>query len=445
MPPMSNHDASILVHGLRDYCKTGVMLVWQRQVIFLAALTLAAFYYNALFAFCVLLLISMSEFYDYWTFRRILRSRDRRPTAIRRNLRLLQVGTAFSASVIATYSIGLAAIDGPTTHFMSMFFLFAAGLFATMHNHQLVSIIVIRLSIYFAAFLFIPIKDILATGSEIDSLLWSQLFTSIFVVFFIVESARNYYRLYNIQISQMEALREEHAKTQDALKAKTAFVSTMSHELRTPLTSIKGAVELLSAEKLGQMPEPAKNTLAIARRNCTRLLKLINEILDIQKLESGSLNVYCRELNLHEVLSESIADNEAYASSFDVRLEYAQPDRHTRVWADSSRLQQVFTNILSNAAKFSYPGGKVEISVEPSDSSVRVHFRDEGIGLSEGDSDKVFDQFTQLDSTDTRRHDGSGLGMNISRQILTALGGSIWYSKNVGDGTTFSVELPAVT
>lgn len=138
MTQRSNHDVNILLHGLRDYCKTGVMLVWQRQVIFLAALGLAAFYYDPWFALIVLVSISVSEVYDFWTFKKILRSRDRRRVTIRSHLRLLQIGTSLSAIVIAGYSIGIAVIEGPTTHFMSLFFLFAAGLFATMHNHQLV-------------------------------------------------------------------------------------------------------------------------------------------------------------------------------------------------------------------------------------------------------------------------------------------------------------------
>jgi signal transduction histidine kinase len=326
---------------------------------------------------------------------------------------------------------------------MSLFFLFAAGLFATMHNHQLVSLIVIRLSIYFAAFAFIPVRDIVMTGAGIETDLWAQLFTSLFVVFFIVESARSYYRFYKIQINQIEALREEHAKTEEALRAKTEFVSTMSHELRTPLTSIKGAVDLLEAEKLGPLPDTAKSTLKIAQRNCARLLKLISEILDIQKLESGNFKISPQEIDLHEVILDSVLENETYSSQFGVSVQYERSDQTALIWADASRLQQVFSNVLSNAAKFSFPGGTVKVDVEHLDDAFRVHFRDEGIGLSEDDEDKVFDQFSQLDSSDTRRHDGTGLGMNISKQILEAHGGLIWYSKNEGDGTTFSVELPS--
>ncbi len=440
--PSADREVDKLVQNMRDYCQVGIDLVWQRQIIFAAALALAAYYYDVWLAVAVLLLISISEIYDFWVFRRILNWTGDDPQTARRFLHLLYFGTILSASVIVMYSIGLAVLQGPTTHFMSLFFLFAAALFAAMNNHQIVPILVIRLVLYGFAFLFIPIRDIVITDAALKSELWAQLFTSVFVLFFIIDSSRNYLRFYRTQLAQMDMLRAEHEKTRIAYNAKSEFVSTMSHELRTPLTSIKGAVDLVNSGQLGALPEKASGALEVAQRNCARLLGLINEILDLQRLESGNLSFAMQKTDLRQIVSDAVSDNQPYATKLGISILPTMPEQPVWVNADQARLHQVFTNILSNAAKFSPSGSAVRVFLQINSHKVRVCFRDEGVGLSEDDAVKVFDRFTQLDSSDTRKTGGSGLGMNISKHIMEAHEGLITYSKNVGDGTTFVVELP---
>lgn len=431
-----------LIQPLRDYCQVGIDLVWQRQIIFIAALVLAAFYYDLWLAISILILVALSEAYDFWVFRKILRWQGTDCATIRKFRWLLYFGTLLSSFNIAIYAIGIAVLQGPTTHFMSLFFLFAAALFAAMNNHQLKDVLIIRLFIYGATFLFIPIRDIVLTNAPLHSELWAQLFTSIFVLFFIIDSSRHYMRLYQTQVMQMNALQLEHSKAQIAYKAKSEFVSTMSHELRTPLTSIKGAVDLVNSGVLGALPEQVSNTLSVAQRNCTRLLTLINEILDLQSVESGRMKFEIETVNLIEVIEQALSDNQPYASRLDVDIAFSSPKAEVLIRSDRTRLHQVLTNILSNAAKFSPAGSTVDVSVELDGSNVKVLFRDQGIGLSEDDHDKVFDRFTQVDSSDTRQIGGTGLGMNISKRIMTALDGTISYVKNKDKGTTFIVRMP---
>ena len=441
---MSN-EHSLFARQIKDYCQVGVDLVWQRQIIFAAALALAAFYYDARLAVGILVCVVISEIYDGRVFRNALKWDGKSRAAEKKFMRQIHFGTVLSASIISFYAIGIAILQGHTTHFMPLFFLFAAALFAAMNNHQLKSVLTIRLLIYGATFLFIPIRDIVLTDAPLQSELWAQFFTSLFVLFFIIDSSRHYMQLYRTQVEQMRQLRIEHENSQMAYRAKTEFVSTMSHELRTPLTSIKGSVDLISSGVLGELPDQIKKTLSVAQRNCTRLLTLINEILDLQSVESGRVTFESERLDLTEAIAQSVADNEPLASGLKVEVAFTPPRKAVWINSDRTRLQQVFANILSNAAKFSPAGSVVDVSAEIGPDHVDVLFRDKGIGLSESDYDKVFDRFTQIDSSDTRQIGGTGLGMNISKRIMEALGGSIFYRKNPDCGTTFIVRLPLST
>ena len=442
---VDDNGTSLLIRQMQDYCQVGMDLVWQRQIIFAAALALAAYYYDVWLSFIILVLIAVSELYDFIVFRQILQWKGNDPATARKFLFRLCFGTAFSASVIIFYSIGIAVLQGPTTHFMSLFFLFAAALFAAMNNHHLMPVLLIRLALYGATFVLIPIRDIVITGASIESELWAQLFTSLFVLFFIIESSRIYLKFYRSKLAQMDLLRREHEETRRAYKAKSEFLSTMSHELRTPLTSIKGSVELANSGKLGEMPTQVSRVLDVAQRNCSRLLNLINEILDLQSVESGNIKFSRETVDIAEAITEAISDNQPFASKLGVVIKSDLPAHPIWVDADKLRLQQVFSNILSNAAKFSPAGTEVNVSLETGRDEVRILFADQGVGLSEDDHEKVFDRFSQIDASDTRKIGGTGLGMNISKRIIEALGGLITYTKNVGPGTTFIVELPVGT
>ncbi|WP_209599145.1 HAMP domain-containing sensor histidine kinase [Ruegeria sp. HKCCSP351] len=436
-----NSEVSPLMRQMIDYCQVGIDLTGQRLLIFAAALALAAYYYDDKFAGILLVLVIASELFDYWLFNKVTSQENTDHQAARRLLPWLYLSTLLSTSLIIAYSIGIAFIQGPTSHFMASFFLFAAALFAAMHSHYVLHVLVTRLLCFGVAFLFIPIRDIVITDAPIQSELWAHLFTSIFVLTFIVDSSLGYLRIYRQRSAQFDLLQEEHEKSKMAYKAKSEFISTMSHELRTPLTSIRGAVGLAQSGKLGELPEKVADVLDVANRNCIKLLKLVDEILDLQSVESGLMKYAHELLDIRQVVSDAVEDTKSFAVERAVSIKSTLPDQAIVVRGDKHRLQQVFENILSNAIKFSPAKSKVLISVEIEDTRVKVLFRDEGIGLSEQDHEKVFDRFTQVDSSDTRKIGGTGLGMNISRQIMSAHDGSISYKKNDGPGTTFLVEL----
>lgn len=436
---------SLLMRQMKDYAQAGLDLTWQRIFIFAAALALAGYYYDAKFAGIMLVFLVLSELYDFWFFNRVMACMDLSDAAARKLLPYLYLSTLFSTSLIITYSVGIAIIQGPTTHFMSSFFLFAAALFAAMNSHYVLHVLVTRLVCFCAAFLFIPIRDIVITGAPLHSEAWAQLFTSIFVLTFIIDSSLGYLRKYRDQVKQFDLLKAEHEKSKIAYKAKSEFIATMSHELRTPLASIRGSVDLARTGKLGELPNRVSEVLEVAHRNCMRLLKLIEEILDLQSIESGRMAYSHENLDLVALVAETLADNRLLASDAGIVLSSDLPDCEVIVRGDQQRLQQVFLNVLSNAIKFSPAKSEIRVSLQVSDTRAKVLFRDEGIGLSEEHEAKVFDRFTQVDSSDTRKTGGTGLGMNISRQIMNAHHGTITYTKNAGPGTTFAVELNLVT
>ncbi|WP_168222998.1 cell wall metabolism sensor histidine kinase WalK [Oceanicola sp. D3] len=426
---------------MKDYAEVGRKLVWQRQIIFAAALGLAGYYYSIALALMTGALIILSEIYDFTVFKRILVWDGRDAAVARRLLNQLYVGTVLSASVIVFYSIAIALAQGPGTHFMSLFFLFAAALFAAMNNHHILPILVVRIGMYGATFLFIPIYDIWVTGATIQSELWAHLFTSLFVLYFVIDCSRIYLSFYQRSLEQMEALTVENNKAQQGYEAKSEFISTMSHELRTPLTSIKGSIDLTHAGHLGPISEKAEQVMGIAKRNCTRLIELIDEILDLQKIEAGRMPFNMKRFDLRDLVEQSVAANAPFAARLGVRLTCEAEADHLPVVGDSARIEQVLTNIVSNAAKFSPEGSQVRVRLTVEEGRARVSVIDVGPGLADHDRERVFDKFSQVDSSDTRKIGGTGLGMNISKQIMQAHNGSIDYRKNEGAGTTFYFDL----
>lgn len=440
MSPRTN--SFLLDRQMRDYAQVGMDLFVQRQVTFFAALLLAAYYYSLTLAAVFVVLIAISEIYDYLVFKAILRRRGRDSAEARKYLYMLYFGAVLSSSIIAFYAIGIAYVQDAAMHFVPLFFLFAAALFAGMNNHHLVPVLVIRLSIYGAAFLFIPIRAIVLTGADIRSELWAQLFTSIFVLYFIIDCSRIFLNFYRSKLEQFELLKEEARKSRMAYEAKAEFLSTMSHELRTPLTSIKGAVELVKSGSIGALPAKVENVLGIAQRNCVRLVGLVEDVLDLQRIETGRMTLNFELFDIVQATKDAIEVNRAYAEERGVDIVFDQPGFQAIVSADKLRLEQVFTNILSNACKFSPRGGTVEVSIERSEHGVRVLFSDQGIGLAECERERVFDKFSQVDAGDNRPIGGTGLGMNIAMRIMSAFDGSVSYRPNKDVGTTFFIDLP---
>ena len=225
-------------------------------------------------------------------------------------------------------------------------------------------------------------------------------------------------------------------------KMKNEFISTVSHELRTPLTSIRGSLGLITGGAVGELPEQAKEMLKIANNNTERLLLLINDILDIQKIESGQMIFKFQNLELMPFLQQVIDDNAAYGAQHGVNFVITNEIANTHVFADKDRLMQVMANLLSNAAKFSPKGESVEISVAHQNDFIRISVTDHGDGISAEFQPKLFERFTQSDSSDTRQKGGTGLGLSITKVLVEKHGGVIDFFSREGVGSTFYIDLP---
>ena len=223
---------------------------------------------------------------------------------------------------------------------------------------------------------------------------------------------------------------------------KDEFVSTVSHELRTPLTSIAGSLGLLAGGAVGAMPESTMRLLKIAHKNSERLVRLINDILDIEKIESGKVVFDLRCVELHGLIEQAIEANRGYAESLEVSLTFVPAAEPAFVRVDPDRMVQVVTNLLSNACKFSPPKESVSVAIELTPSTVRIAVRDRGAGIPDDFRPRIFEKFSQADVADPRRKGGTGLGLSIVKQIVTLLGGSVGFRDADGGGTVFHVDLP---
>jgi PAS domain S-box-containing protein len=228
----------------------------------------------------------------------------------------------------------------------------------------------------------------------------------------------------------------------EAERIKQEFTSTLSHELRTPLTSIIGSLQLINSGVMGDVDKDVLELTSIAERNGQRLLDLINDILDVEKIESGKLALYTETLGLGELLDESLTLNRGFADRFKVRLATVGELPPVKVSADRKRVLQVMTNLLSNAAKFSPEGATVEVTMEDTGGVVRVGVHDTGPGIPESFRSRIFGRFAQADMSHTRQKGGTGLGLAICKRLLEMMGGRIGFSDRAGGGTTFWFELP---
>jgi len=224
-------------------------------------------------------------------------------------------------------------------------------------------------------------------------------------------------------------------------RIKDEFVSTVSHELRTPLTAIWGSLKIIESEKVCQLNGAARGLIDTAQRNCERLTRLINDILDIEKIESGKLNNSISEFSLLDLIEQSIADNQVLATRNKLTIRLAK-SADPRVNVDQHRFIQVMTNLLANAIKFSSPDGEILVDVSMSNSQVRVAVTDYGPGIPDEFRDRIFSKFAQADSTDAKKYGGTGLGLSIAKAIIESFKGEIDYESEVGSYTTFYFLLP---
>jgi signal transduction histidine kinase len=229
-----------------------------------------------------------------------------------------------------------------------------------------------------------------------------------------------------------------HEKAIDRMK--TEFIAVASHELRTPMTSIKGAIDLVLSGFAGQIGTETQELLEIAHKSCDRLIRLINDILDLAKIEARQIKLTKVLLDLKDPVERSIRGVKSYGDQVGVKISMVAPDDLPHVEVDKDRIEQVVTNLLSNAIKFSPEAGVIEVRLQREDDAIVCRVIDHGCGIAEPDIEKVFGKFQQVGNS--ARKGGTGLGLAIAQALVQEHGGRIWVESKVDEGSQFIFRLP---
>jgi signal transduction histidine kinase len=230
-----------------------------------------------------------------------------------------------------------------------------------------------------------------------------------------------------------------------AMKSKDQFLSNISHELRTPLNSIIGFTDLLLTEDLGPaLSDQQRDFLETVARNGRQLLELINELLDLQRIAAGRMELKQEAVEVAELLAEATSSVHAQLQKHRHELVVTPPSQDLRVHADRGRVRQVLLNLLSNAIKFTPDGGRITVVAAPVNggAETRIAVSDTGIGIAAEDQAKLFKEFSQLDASASRKYEGTGLGLALSRRLVEMHGGAIGVESEMGKGSTFWFTLP---
>jgi len=232
-----------------------------------------------------------------------------------------------------------------------------------------------------------------------------------------------------------------HEKEVDRMK--TEFISVASHELRTPMTSIKGSLDLLLGGFVGEVSGEIKELLVIAQSGCERLIRLINDILDLSKIEAGRMQLKLQPMNLFDCVQRSMRTIKSYADSFQVSVEINCPQPLPPILGDRDRLDQVVTNLLGNAVKFSPAGGTVTVALRAQPTGVECAVIDRGPGIPPEQLSRIFGKFQQLESG--AKKGGTGLGLAIAQALVHEHKGKIWVESKPGEGSRFVFQIPLPT
>ena len=240
-----------------------------------------------------------------------------------------------------------------------------------------------------------------------------------------------------------ETIRLENARLAYASKTKSEFLANMSHELRTPLNSIIGFSELLKDSAVTKLEEKQLHYLDNVITSSKFLLNLINDILDLSKVEAGKIELVIEKISLPVIMDETLSLIKEKATKNRVKLKQELDPELKHIYVDPQRFKQIMFNLLSNSVKFSKPeGGTITIRSEKENDSVKISVSDTGIGIKEEDIGKLFNEFEQLDSGITKHYGGTGLGLAISKRLVELHGGRIWVESKVGEGSTFTFTFP---
>ena len=249
------------------------------------------------------------------------------------------------------------------------------------------------------------------------------------------------HNMLEVRLLHMEAthnskvLEETVERLQKVERLKNGFLSTVSHELRTPLTSIRGSLGLLASGAVGALSDEGVEVVAIAERNAVRLITLINDILDIERLETGTVELQFAQVSVESILRRAMESLPAFGQTHGITVE--APEVSSMIWADADRIVQVLVNLLSNAVKFSPSGGVVTIGVGLRENWVEFRVTDRGRGVPAAHRQMIFERFRQVETSDAREKGGTGLGLAICKSIIEQHGGTIGVESEEGRGSTF--------
>jgi signal transduction histidine kinase len=252
-------------------------------------------------------------------------------------------------------------------------------------------------------------------------------------------AAQSVLAIHNARLFQ--EIEEKGRELEIANKHKSEFLANMSHELRTPLNAILGYTELILDNIYGDVPEKIQGVLERLEKNGRHLLSLINDVLDLSKIEAGQLTLNLSEYSMREVVQTVSSSVEALAAEKNLDLKVVVPEDLATGKGDEQRIAQVLLNLLGNAIKFT-ENGEVRVEVVVSNETFLVSVSDTGLGLSQSDQNHIFKEFHQVDSSSTRKKGGTGLGLSIAKSIIEMHGGRIWVESNLAKGSTFSFSLP---
>lgn len=243
-------------------------------------------------------------------------------------------------------------------------------------------------------------------------------------------------------------------------RLKTEFIGTMSHELRTPMTSVKGFTQLLAMGSLGPVNDTQREFLNTIQSNAERMISIINDVLEITKIETGSIHLEIRPLHLAEALSGVVSELQEISAAREQDLSIAIPPGLPLIYADPTRLHQILQNLISNALKYTPKGGRIQVQAYEAnleelpetirDSVIshrrytRIDVEDTGVGIAPRDVERVFDRFYRTENPLKVEAGGTGLGLSLTRPLVEMMGGRIWVQSTLGEGSTFSIVLPAV-
>jgi PAS domain S-box-containing protein len=239
-----------------------------------------------------------------------------------------------------------------------------------------------------------------------------------------------------------EALKKANEELKKLDQMKSDFVSTASHELRTPLTSIKNAIDLLASGITGMVNEKQQHFINMASRNINRLKMLLNDVLDLSKIEERQVLLQCSELNLSSIIQNIVATFEPQAVDASITMEWDDSAVLPTIYGDPGRIEQILCNLLSNALKFTSKGGRIIVSVQSGHDELEVSVTDTGIGISPEDQKHIFERFFQAGDSMTRTSTGTGLGLSICKELIEAQGGTISVESELGKGSRSFFTLP---